>query len=269
MRGFSGCLGSIDYQHWQWERGPVSAGQFTGKEKKPTLVLEGIADGELWIWHAFFGNPGSLNDLNIQNISSTMASILQGKHPPRFTFTVAEKLYSTPYYLADGIYPSWAMFIKTLRKASSPQTRRFSAAQEAVRKDIERAFGVLISRFHILKRPCVLRDRKVITSILRACILMHNMIVESLRNSYESGLYTEAVSQEFGLDIADADFEWQDQVSLGLSAFPVSGATPVGEWSNTVEARYNEFTSRSDHAALTNSLIEHIWSRYGAGEDDW
>jgi hypothetical protein len=32
MRGFPGCLGSIDCQHWQWERCPVAfAGQFTGK----------------------------------------------------------------------------------------------------------------------------------------------------------------------------------------------------------------------------------------------
>jgi hypothetical protein len=94
------------------------------------------------------------------------------------------------------------------------------------------------------------------------------MIVESRCDSYESGLHTEAVSKEFGLNIEDADFKWQDRVSLGFSALPACGATPVGAWSNTVEARYNEFTSRSGHAALTNSLIEHIWSRYGAGEDD-
>jgi hypothetical protein len=32
MRGFPGCLGSIDCQHWQWERCPVAfAGQFAGK----------------------------------------------------------------------------------------------------------------------------------------------------------------------------------------------------------------------------------------------
>jgi hypothetical protein len=136
------------------------------------------------------------------------------------------------------------MFTNTLRNASSLKTRRFFAAQEASRKDIERAFGVLFSPFHILKRTCVLRDRKMITSILRTCILMHNMIVEYCRNSYESGLYTEAVSKDFSLNIEDADFEWQDRVSLGFSALPACGATPVGACSNTVEARYNEFTSR-------------------------
>jgi hypothetical protein len=46
----------------------------------------------------------------------------------------------------------------------------------------------------------------MITSILRTCIFMHNMIVESRRDSYESGLYTEGVSKEFGLNIEDADF---------------------------------------------------------------
>lgn len=47
-RGFPGCLGSWDCQHWQWKNCPVAwAGQFRGKEKKPTVVLEAISDGEL------------------------------------------------------------------------------------------------------------------------------------------------------------------------------------------------------------------------------
>jgi hypothetical protein len=47
-RGFPGCLGSIDCQHWEWKNCPVAwAGQFKGKEKKPTVAMEAIADGEV------------------------------------------------------------------------------------------------------------------------------------------------------------------------------------------------------------------------------
>jgi hypothetical protein len=84
------------------------------------------------------------------------------------------------------------MFIKSLKNSTSPEIRKFSLAQEGVQKDVERAFGVLIARFHLLKRPCLLRDRETMTTIMRASIIMHNMIVESRRNQYASGLYGEA-----------------------------------------------------------------------------
>ena len=65
-RGFPGMLGSIDCMHWTWKNCPTAwHGQFTGKEKKPTIVLEAVASKNLWIWHAFFGLPGALNDINV------------------------------------------------------------------------------------------------------------------------------------------------------------------------------------------------------------
>jgi hypothetical protein len=46
--GFPGCVGSIDCQHWSWEACPIQfAGHFNGKEKKPTIVLEAVADGDM------------------------------------------------------------------------------------------------------------------------------------------------------------------------------------------------------------------------------
>lgn len=82
-RGFPGCIGSIDCQHWEWKNCPIAwAGQFKGKEKKPTVVLEAICDGELWIWHAHFGCPGSLNDINVLDTSKTLRKIIAGVFPP-------------------------------------------------------------------------------------------------------------------------------------------------------------------------------------------
>jgi hypothetical protein len=153
-RGFPGCVGSIDCQHWSWEACPIQfAGQFKGKEKKPTIVLEAVVDGECWIWHAAFGYPGSLNDLNILDMSSTMERVFRGEFPPSFTFLANNVAFKTVYFLADGIYPAWALFIKTIRNAMSPKEKRYASAQETVRKDVERAFAALVARWHILKLP--------------------------------------------------------------------------------------------------------------------
>ena len=81
------------------------------------------------------------------------------------------------YYLADGIYPSWATFVKTIPEPQGNK-KYFARAQEACRKDVERAFGVLQSRFAIVRGPARLWDENTLQLIMTACIIMHNMIVE-------------------------------------------------------------------------------------------
>ena len=66
-RDFPGMLGSIDCMHWEWKNCPAAWRASFQKQvyKVPTIILEAIASYDLWIWHAFFGLPGSLNDINV------------------------------------------------------------------------------------------------------------------------------------------------------------------------------------------------------------
>ncbi|XP_074346891.1 uncharacterized protein LOC141685701 [Apium graveolens] len=82
-RGIPGMIGSIDCMHWEWKNCPVSwKGQFTwGDHGTPTIMLEPVALQDLWIWKAFFGVPGSNNDLNILNQSPLFTDILEGQTP--------------------------------------------------------------------------------------------------------------------------------------------------------------------------------------------
>jgi Plant transposon protein len=180
---FPGCVGPIDSLHWSWEACPIQfADQFKCKEKKPTIVLEAVADGECWIWHAAFGYPGSLNDLNILDMISTMGRIFRRDFPPSLTFLVNNVAFKTAYFLADGIYPAWALFIKTIRNAMSPKDKRYASAQGAERKDFERAFAALVARWNIIKQYCRLAKRDEMANVMKVCILMNNIIVEARRD---------------------------------------------------------------------------------------
>ncbi|KAJ9537042.1 LOW QUALITY PROTEIN: hypothetical protein OSB04_029775 [Centaurea solstitialis] len=182
QRGFPGMIGSIDCMHWEWKNCPSAwAGQYTGRSGKPTIILEVVASYDLWIWHAFFGTPSSLNDINVLYRSPVFDDILTGRAP---------KLYrdgrenNRAYYLTDGIYPSWATFVKSITFPTLQKHKLLAQHQESVKKDVERAFGVLQARFAFIRHPCLVWDKDNMGRIIIACIILHNMIVEDERDTY-------------------------------------------------------------------------------------
>ena len=107
-------------------------------------MLEAVASVDLWIWHVFFGVAGSNNDINVLNQSPLFNDVLHG-YAPDVQFTVNGTQYEKSYYLADGIYPEWATFVKSFTCPKDPKRMKFKQMQEAARKDVKRAFGVLQS----------------------------------------------------------------------------------------------------------------------------
>ncbi|XP_024013187.1 uncharacterized protein LOC112087505 [Eutrema salsugineum] len=105
ISGFPGMIGNIDCMHWEWKNCPTAwKGQYTCGSEKPTIVLEAVASYDLWIWHAFFGPPGTLNDINVLDRSPVFDNILQGR-APKVNYSVNGHEYKLAYYLTGGIYP--------------------------------------------------------------------------------------------------------------------------------------------------------------------
>uniref|UniRef100_A0A0D3A940 DDE Tnp4 domain-containing protein n=1 Tax=Brassica oleracea var. oleracea TaxID=109376 RepID=A0A0D3A940_BRAOL len=182
--GFPGMVGSIDCMHWEWKNCPTAwKGQYARGSGKPTIVLEAVASQDLWIWHAFFCSPCTLNDINVLDRSPVFDDIFQSR-APRLEYVVNGHMYKLAYYLTDGIYPKWSTFIQSISQPQGPKAELFARIQEATRKDVERAFGVLQARFAIVKNPTLSLDKKNIGKIMRACIILHNMIVENERDGY-------------------------------------------------------------------------------------
>ncbi|WVZ88227.1 LOW QUALITY PROTEIN: hypothetical protein U9M48_034771, partial [Paspalum notatum var. saurae] len=178
QRGFPDMLGSIDCMHWAWEKCPVGwQGEHIGHVDKPTLILEAVAGPNLWIWHAFFGMPGSMNDINVLHRSPVFDDIASGNAPP-VSYVVNGNQYDMGYYLADGIYPDWATLIKGVSAPTTDQEKLFTTKQSAYRKDVERAFGVLQAKFKIVKGPAQLMKTRDLEYAMRCCIILQNMAAE-------------------------------------------------------------------------------------------
>lgn len=77
--GWPGMLWSIDCCHLAWKNCPKAwAGQYQGKEGRPTVILEAIADTYGRIWHCFFGMPGANNDINVLDNSPLLFDAIHG-----------------------------------------------------------------------------------------------------------------------------------------------------------------------------------------------
>ncbi|KAL5846797.1 hypothetical protein ACOSQ3_010321 [Xanthoceras sorbifolium] len=133
----------------------------------------------------FPGMLGSLdcsnNDINVLEASHLFSNLAKGLAPPAH-YVIQGKEYNTGYYLADGIYPKWSTLVQTIHDPRGPKKRLFAMKQEAYKKDVERAFGILQSRFAIAKGPACFWNKHVLHDIMSSCIIMHNMIVEDERD---------------------------------------------------------------------------------------
>ena len=88
------------------------------------------------------------------------------------------------YFLADGIYPAWSVFAKTISLPISENDNKYAKRHEHVRKDIERCFGVLVQKYGILQRPQRGWFIADIRTMIDCCIILHNMTIESRRVNF-------------------------------------------------------------------------------------
>jgi hypothetical protein len=238
-RGMPGMLGSIDCMHWQWGSCPVAhSRQFTrGDIKHPTIILEAVASYDRWIWHAFFGVAGSNNDINVLNQSPLFNDVVDG-YAPTVNFKVNNHDYYMGYYLADGIYPSWPVFMKQVPCPQTPEDRHFSEVQASLRKDIECTFGVLKKRFNIISSPGRSYSVRILGLIMRTCVILHNMIIDDERDDGHDDNYETVIS------------------AVGPAVN--NGPTPPLAARLLADA---EMSSSPLYTQLQRDLVQHLWSR--------
>jgi len=254
-KGFPGAMCSWDCKHFTWKNCPMRlAGQHQGHSEggKKTLILESIADFRRYLWYVNFGDPGSLNDLNVLDKSSIVGAMLSGNLDLRSEqYKINGTVRDWNYFLVDGIYPKWAIFVNSYQITDDPKKTKFSAAQEAVRKDIECAFGILVQEFHILQKPLRGWYLDEIKELVQCCTILHNMIQE----------------ERMGGSLTNADYQ-PEQLHENEQQFALFGKpiiTPemaemdgIDLFSARMAAFDEGMCSSIEHSKLKYDLTEHI-----------
>nr|GEU71027.1 protein ALP1-like [Tanacetum cinerariifolium] len=82
------------------------------------------------------------NDINVLDNSPLFDDLLDDKAPVA-PYVVNGVGFEKGYYLADGIHPQWATFVKSFTVANDAKHAYFKKRQESAQKDVERALRVL------------------------------------------------------------------------------------------------------------------------------
>ncbi|XP_023744295.2 uncharacterized protein LOC111892490 [Lactuca sativa] len=134
------------------------------------------------------------------------------------------------------VYPEWATMVKSFPHPADRKRIQFKEMQEAARKDVERAFGVLQYRWAIVRGPARSWQLKNIKDIIYTCIILHNIIVENKGNAISN---------------------WSDDVDPPIRV----NRGPVEEVQYQIQ-RNSELRDNVVHHALRHDLMEHIWERF-------
>ncbi|XP_050877195.1 uncharacterized protein LOC127080955 [Lathyrus oleraceus] len=159
------------------------------------------------------GFPGSNNDINVLNQSNVFNDILEGRAP------------------------------------NGEKKKLFAQHQESARKDVERAFGVLQSRFAIIRGPARAWHMDTLKHTIYVCIILHNMIVEDERHTYGGNF----------------DYSY-DNVDINNSTTEIfSGPHP--NLATRLQRRAS-IQEKQVHRKLQGDLVEYIWERFGHEDDE-
>ena len=202
-----GYVGSLDCVHVVWTMCPIAIqGSHKGRYKFPTFNNEASCDSSLRFLHFYAGAPGNLNDLSVLRQGSFVSLL---KQLPKVDIVVGGSSFNFPFFFTDGIYPPWAVLVKAPRVARSEAEGKFIKKQESVRKDIERAFGILKSRFKILKFGLAFKKSSKCVKIIRTCAVLHNLIIDNQDKGIdaEQALVQDGIPLEDHLEELDPLFE--------------------------------------------------------------
>lgn len=202
-----------------------------------------------------FGYPGAMNDINIMDCSDMFTDVRAGKWPLFYpTYTIANRTIDWFYWVTDGIYPNFRIFLKTISNPKNKKEKLYSKCQEAFRKSAERVYAVLFSRWHILSNPSRIWRNEEMNYVVKACIILHNMIIEAKDNDMQNAFGTKNIAS------IDKDAE---VIPIRTRTIPTNfydHADYLRETADLVE-------DTNDHRMLQNAVMDKIWYNYGGDLD--
>ncbi|XP_074322047.1 uncharacterized protein LOC141659176 [Apium graveolens] len=149
----------------------------------------------------------------------------------------------------------YSTFVKIISNHATQSQKLFAKKHEAYRKDIDRCFGILQSRWAILRHGARMHKCSTLRSIMMTCIILHNMIVE---DEFVENEFLELVEED--LMNPSASQVYDGPVDCNGVRIPFTPVQRDGRNQQAFWDRIENFESAYVHTILQNDLVEHNWA---------
>ena len=202
---FPNCIGAIDGKHITIQAVPNSGSLYYNYKGFNSIVLMAIVDANYKFIYVDIGVNGRISDGGVFDsceFSKKLSSQLNILNIPEQTCLPGTNV-KVPYYLvADEAFPLTSHIMKPYPQRNLTHSKRiFNYRLSRARRIVENAFGILSSRFQILRSAIRVHPDKVYVIVLTVCLL-HNFLRSDGRGRNSHDEYTCADLNSLELSVA-------------------------------------------------------------------
>lgn len=176
-RGFPGVVGAIDGCHIPIKAPTGNPIDFYNRNKIHSIILQGVCDHKARFIDVFIGMPGRMHDARVFRQSEVFVQLNNVENP---------LLPCNMHLVGDSAYPLMQNLMTPFRDNGhlTRVQRNYNIKLSTIRAIIERAFGLLKSKFRRLKYLDISSPNLGNTIIAAACVL-HNFLIDRNEVDFE------------------------------------------------------------------------------------
>lgn len=202
--GFPNCIGAIDGSHIPISCPKLQSAQYYNQKSFHSVVVQAVAEADGLFSSILIGHSGVSHDAHVFRSSRFYqrmqeGSFIEGNPSINYGFITIP-----PIILGDGAYPLSTWLMKAFPNPITENERNFNKVLNHSRNCVERAFGLLKSRFC---RLSVRLDVQIqnINSVIASAVILHNICERKKHLIPFSATTTLQHSAPFGPDSPDFD----------------------------------------------------------------
>lgn len=175
---FPNCIGAIDGKHIRIKCPPNSGSFYYNYKKYFSIVLQGLADADYKFVSVEVGSYGKQSDGGIFSTSSLYHNIESGtlRIPPPKVLPNTD--ITVPHvFVGDAAYPLKNYLMRPfVGQTLSIEQEIFNRNLSRARRLVECAFGIITSKWRILKTEIEIHPDKI-DLVVKCICLLHNIII--------------------------------------------------------------------------------------------